>query len=237
MAIDKARPQQQLALLSCCGHVGECGLVSRQASEQVCHEFPTCKAPARPSCVINVSELGTDTAAGSDGSVGVKLASVVNLVKRIPGDERILVFVQFPDLLEKVADALVAAKVAAVQLVGSPQKRSSIIEAFQCEALKPNEPRVLLLNLRDESAAGANLTAANHAIFVHPLLVSSQVDFDSCDTQAIGRIRRYGQRKCVQIYRYFCIGTIDADIFQQRFKNADALLETAAPADVAAPLV
>jgi len=45
---------------------------------------------------------------------------------------------------------------------------------------------VLLLNLRDESAAGANLTAANHAIFLHPLLVQTQQEYDACDTQAVG---------------------------------------------------
>ena len=45
---------------------------------------------------------------------------------------------------------------------------------------------MLLLNLRDESAAGANLTAANHAIFLHPLLVQTQQEYDACDTQAVG---------------------------------------------------
>ena len=45
---------------------------------------------------------------------------------------------------------------------------------------------MLLLNLRDESAAGANLTAANHAIFLHPLLVQTQQEYDACDTQAAG---------------------------------------------------
>ena len=59
--------------------------------------------------------------------------------------------------------------------------------------------RVLVLNLRDESASGANLTAANHAIFVHPLLVGTQQEFNSCDTQAVGRVRRYGQHRTVQV--------------------------------------
>jgi SNF2 family DNA or RNA helicase len=65
-----------------------------------------------------------------------------------------------------VADALKEQKVAAVMLVGTPLQRSSIIDNFQQLELKAGEPRVLLLNLRDESAAGANLTAASHAIFV-----------------------------------------------------------------------
>ena len=31
---------------------------------------------------------------------------------------------------------------------------------------------------RDESSSGANLTTANHAIFVHPLLTSSQYEYE-----------------------------------------------------------
>ena len=114
------------------------------------------------------------------------------------------------------------------QLVGTPVKRSSIIEAFQNAELKKGEPRVLLLNLRDESAAGANLTAASHAIFVHPLLVNSQVEYDSCDTQAIGRVRRYGQNRTVQIYRYMVDDSIDTDIFLNRRSDGAALVEAGA---------
>lgn len=80
------------------------------------------------------------------------------------------------------------------------------------------------------------MTAANHAIFVHPLLVSSQVDFDSCDTQAIGRLRRFGQQRKVQLYRFIVTNTIDEDIARERLKNASTLLAEAAPADVVRPI-
>lgn len=57
----KGGPPRNLALLSCCGHVGEHALVCRSASDQVCHEAPDCKAAARSSCVISVSELGKES--------------------------------------------------------------------------------------------------------------------------------------------------------------------------------
>ena len=224
------------ALLSCCGHVGECEVVQRAASEQLCHFHPQCKAPARPSCVIPVSELGAELSGGG-GSTGVKLASLIGLVKRLPRDERVLVFVQFQDLLDKVAEALKESGVPTNRLTGTPNQRSTIIEAFQQPVLKANEPRVLILNLRDESAAGANLTAAAHAIFVHPLLVNSQQEYTSCDTQAVGRIRRYGQSRTVQLYRFICPNTIDADIFSlRRGSEADELMQSAANAEQVAPL-
>ena len=85
---------------------------------------------------------------------------------RIPKDEKILVFVQFVDLLVKVGGALAESGVKTAQLIGTAKKRSDIIDAFQNPVMKKGDARVLLLNLRDESAAGANLTAASHAIFV-----------------------------------------------------------------------
>ena len=66
---------------------------------------------------------------------------------------------------------------------------------------KNNTTRVLLLNLKDERAAGANLTMANHCIFLHPMLAASRQDYVSCETQAIGRIKRYGQMRTVNIWR------------------------------------
>ena len=126
---------------------------------------------------------------------------------------------------------------AAVMLVGTPLQRSSIIDNFQQLELKAGEPRVLLLNLRDESAAGANLTAASHAIFVHPLLVGSQQEYTSCDTQAVGRVRRYGQSRTVQLYRFLVANSIDEDIFRERrAADAEALLASAASGDKVRPI-
>lgn len=62
----------------------------------------------------------------------------------------------------------------------------------------PPAARVLLLNMGDESASGANLTTASHAFFVHPVLKPTAQEYTACETQAIGRIRRYGQTKTVR---------------------------------------
>lgn len=107
---------------------------------------------------------------------------------------------------------------------------------MQTSEISDSEPRVLLLNLRDESAAGANLTAASHAVFVHPLLVHSQVEYDSCDTQAIGRVRRYGQSRTVQIYRFLVDDSIDTDIFLNRRQAADVLIADGVSGDEVSPV-
>jgi len=138
---------------------------------------------------------------------------VINKIKKeIRQDDRILVFVQFPDLMKKVAEALTANEVAFLEIRGTATQKSKNLEKFQNDS----EERVLLLNVMDESASGANLTSANHAIFLSPLLAPSQEIYDACETQAIGRLRRYGQTKHVHVYRYLTKNTIDEEIYQQR---------------------
>ena len=63
-----------------------------------------------------------------------------------------------------------------------------------------------------------------------------QVEYTSCDTQAVGRIRRYGQGRVVQIYRFLITNSIDEEIFRSRREDARGLLESAAAADAVRPL-
>jgi SNF2 family DNA or RNA helicase len=132
--------------------------------------------------------------------------------KELPKDDRVLIFVQFPDLMKKVAEALTIAKVKYLEIRGSASMKSKNLEKFQNDS----EERVLLLNVMDVSASGANLTSANHAIFLSPLLAPTQEIYDACETQAIGRLRRYGQTNHVYVWRFLTTNTIDEEIYKQR---------------------
>lgn len=134
------------------------------------------------------------------------------LSKRLPKDERVLVFVQFPDLMKKVTEAFDAHKIKYLEIKGSASAKSKALEQFQ----NNSKERVLLLNVMDESASGANLTSANHAIFLSPLLASSQEIYTACETQAVGRLVRYGQTKHVTVWRFLTKDTIDEEIYEQR---------------------
>jgi SNF2 family DNA or RNA helicase len=129
----------------------------------------------------------------------------------IPKDERILIFVQFPDLMQKVNQVLLAHKLSFLEIKGTAHTKSGNLQKFQ-----DGEERILLLNVMDESASGANLTGANHAIFISPLLTASQEIYEACETQAIGRLRRFGQEKHVYVYRFLTTNTIDEQIYQER---------------------
>ena len=243
------KPKAESGLLSTCGHIGCLDCLKRNAANQECG-VPGCECPTRFSSVIHAQSLGTErvTKRGAAavkspvkkakksadvveegpsleelecGVHGTKMAHLVQRIKDTPADERILVFVQFPDLMKQIADVLQEAGIKTLKLKGSVHQQTGALDEFQKEDLRKGDARVLLLLSRDESASGANLTTANHAIFVHPLLTTTQYEYEASETQAIGRIRRYGQTKMVKIWRMIVRDSIDAEIIEQR-ANATA---------------
>ncbi|KAI6041310.1 hypothetical protein EDC04DRAFT_2867311 [Pisolithus marmoratus] len=213
-------PMDEVAVLSSCGHMGCMTCVRRSADREECVYATTgmCKAAARVLNIVKGETLGVDDEArdGRGRHYGRKLEMVIDLIKnKIPKAERVLIFVQFPDLMMKVANALKVHKINFLEIQGSATQKSRNLEKYQNDS----EERVLLLNLMDESASGANLTSANHAIFLSPLLAPSQEIYDACETQAVGRLRRYGQLKHVNIWRFLTLDTIDVEIHEQRTKE------------------
>jgi SNF2 family DNA or RNA helicase len=129
--------------------------------------------------------------------------------------DRIIVFCQFDDLKNKVGEAFKDSKIEALQLNGPVSRQIKTVSIFQKENPDKKDARVLLLKMDDEQSAGLNLTNLNHAIFVHPLLAGSQQEYDAYETQAIGRIRRFGQNKTVHVWRFLAKKTIDTAIFDK----------------------
>ncbi|PIL24715.1 hypothetical protein GSI_12601 [Ganoderma sinense ZZ0214-1] len=213
-------PAEEIAVLSSCGHTGCYACVMACAGREECvhAQLGACRAAARRLNVVKGGTLGVDDEArdGRGKHYGRKLEKVMDLIKHtIPENERVLIFVQFPDLTAKVAEALAANKIAFLEIKGSASMKSKNLQKFQNDS----EERVLLLNVMDESASGANLTSANHVIFLSPLLTMTQEIYEACETQAIGRVRRYGQLKHVNIWRFFSLNTIDVEIYEQRTKQ------------------
>lgn len=210
-------PIDDIAVLSSCGHTGCLSCVKSCAEKEECVHAASgaCKSAARVLNVVRGDTLGVDDEArdGHGRHFGLKLEKVIDLIrKKIPKDERVLLFVQFPDLMKKVTEALAANKIKYLEIKGTAHQKSKNLELFQ----NGSEERVLLLNVMDESASGANLTSANHAIFLSPLLAPSQEIYNACETQAIGRLVRYGQERHVYVWRFLTTNTIDEEIYEQR---------------------
>ncbi|GMI05451.1 hypothetical protein TrVE_jg4580 [Triparma verrucosa] len=203
-------------VLSSCGHTGCLKCLEFCTAREECID-PSCKAPCKSSSIVTGKELGCDEQHKAGGKWGAKLTEIVKSVKKlIDAGDRVLVFVQFKDLKQKVAEALEAKGVKTLQVKGTVQTQIKSLDVMQKEVPAANDPRCLLLTMDDESSSGVNLTHANHAVFVHPLLASTQALYTAYETQAIGRVRRYGQKKTVHLHRFVCVDTIDSEIFEEK---------------------
>ena len=202
-----------MAVLSCCGHVACFECMTLAADDQKCVASAQCNAAVRHTNIVKVKSLGIEGQLSS-GRYGAKLRTLVDLVHSIPKDERVLVFLQWEDLAHKVSEALDNGNINHVTLSGSVKARANTLDKFQQS--DADTARVLLLKMNDASAAGSNLTTANHAIFLGPLHTPTLYNYRAVETQAIGRVRRYWQLKKVHVHRLLAVDTIDVTIFKGR---------------------
>lgn len=68
------------------------------------------------------------------------------------------------------------------------------------------------------SSSGANLTKVNHAIMLHSLYTETAQEYHASETQAIGRIKRYGQQRLVHVWRILANDSVDTKIYEERVK-------------------
>lgn len=208
----------ETGVLSVCGHLGCLDCLKTAAGTSKCVD-PDCSAQVSFHHIVSAATLGLDREdRKKGGKYGHKLTTIVQKVRDIVKEDRVLVFCQFDDLKEKVLEALNDAGLHTVSLSGSVTKQIETVNIFQKDDPDPKDPRVLLLKMDDEQSAGLNLTNLNHAVFVHPLLAYSQPEYDAYETQAIGRIRRYGQQKTVFVHRYYATQTIDTEV-KEKFRR------------------
>ncbi|TFY81373.1 hypothetical protein EWM64_g2645 [Hericium alpestre] len=126
-------PLDEIAVLSSCGHTGCLTCVKACASNEECVYAASgaCKAAARALNIVKGSTLGVDDEErdGRGKHFGMKLENVIKLIQtKIPPEERVLLFVQFPDLTKKVAEALEDHKVKFLEIKGSASAKSKALE-------------------------------------------------------------------------------------------------------------
>ncbi|KAJ3235803.1 hypothetical protein HDU81_000159 [Chytriomyces hyalinus] len=214
------------ALLSCCGHMGCVSCLTTASANQKCLE-PGCTIVVHDKSIVPVSIFGdlsaTDAANSmASGRFGAKLMSLIKILteKVLPAKEKALIFVQFDDLMAKVGEALDSVGIGHLEIKGTSHQKSQALDQFQTSSKGKSGKvsSVLLLNVADESAAGANLTVANHIFLLNPLHHSSNEWIQACETQAVGRCRRYGQDRKVWVHRMLANDTIDTVLFEKRVK-------------------
>ena len=149
-------PTTEIAVLSSCGHMGCYNCLTTAAAREACISHG-CEASARILNVVKGDTLGIeDKQDGIGRHYGIKLEKVIALIKdRLPQEDKVLVFVQFPDLMQKVSEALEEHGVKHLQIKGTSASKSNALDQFQKGEQGTKGERVLLLNVMDESASGA----------------------------------------------------------------------------------
>ncbi|KAG8623705.1 hypothetical protein KVT40_008681 [Elsinoe batatas] len=220
-----------MSVSSLCGHLicDNCW-IELQASTGLCSAVG-CNAPVYSYHLLQSEKLKQaqpdETAVGLPGT---KAKAVIDLLARIKdADEQAILFVQYAEQIDDMEAACAASGIRSV-CVRENSSASSQVTKFQTEKDARARATVIILNGSDSSAAGVNLTNANHVLFFSPLLTDSQYSYDAAMAQAIGRVRRPGQTKDIHVYRFVALDTIDVDILEHRERRADALSELGADA-------
>ncbi|KAJ5770544.1 uncharacterized protein N7511_002595, partial [Penicillium nucicola] len=214
-----AKQQDNLAdigILRTCGHslCKGCTQASLEAKQCICLKCDG-KVTAVSKVISGPSVLEEDQTSNSS-----KLSKLVEIVRSVPEDELVLVFAQIGQLMSITSSALQKAGVEHRTIITNRDMKliDEFIEGPKAKKGKAQSPRAkaLILNLGSAMAAGLNLQCANHVVFLSPLFVASQPEYAAGMTQAIGRARRYGQKRTVQVYHLLVRGTVEVNIFARR---------------------
>ncbi|EDW18440.1 E3 ubiquitin-protein ligase SHPRH [Drosophila mojavensis] len=145
------------------------------------------------------------------GDFSTKITYIVDLVLKIKSEssdknqEKILIFSQWPTILNHIASALSQ---------NSIEYRSKFTNRDIDEFKDADRNVTCLLMPIARGSKGLNLIEATHVFLVEPILTPGE------ELQAIGRVHRFGQTKPTTVHRFIVNGTIEENIMKL-IKSAD----------------
>jgi SNF2 family DNA or RNA helicase len=142
-----------------------------------------------------------------------KVQAIIDTIKQLPQDERILVFVQYNTLKDEICDALQRNNIAYTRTDGAKSSKDS--DETRLQAFKDGKYRVLLMSPMTAESAGANLETANHIFFAAPL-VTDRLNWSMYMRQAKGRCIRYNQMRSVEVRHFVTENTLEVDLLETR---------------------
>jgi SWI/SNF-related matrix-associated actin-dependent regulator of chromatin subfamily A3 len=171
-------------------------------------ECPLCKKHIQPKDIYLVNKKQEVKDNDIITKYGSKLGCIINTVNTIleNKDNKVIIFSQWDDMLNLVAQTLKENKINNVNVKGNAFMRNSAITKF-----KDGAERVIMLSLKN-GASGTNLTEATHIIFVEPVNAPKD-EVKLIEGQAIGRACRIGQNKQVDVIRILIKNTIEEEIY------------------------
>jgi superfamily II DNA or RNA helicase len=144
------------------------------------------------------------------GLASAKLEALMETLEPLIAEgHKVLVFSQFVQMLEVIAERCVEAKIAHQILTGRTEDRGALVDRFQ----SAEGPPVFLLSLR-AAGTGLNLTAASYVVLFDPWWNPA------VEAQAIDRTHRIGQVSRVVAYRLLAKDTIEEKIRRMQQEKA-----------------
>lgn len=152
-----------------------------------------------------------------DGEAGIrskKMTAIIETLKLVPKDEKVLVFSSFTSALDllKYGCSKLLPDLKIVQIDGSTKgpEREVILNDFR------NKPDIRALFMSYKiGAEGLNLTQANHVICIEPWWNKALYN------QAVSRTWRYGQKKKVKVYTPLVANSIEGQMIDMCKKKED----------------
>lgn len=136
-----------------------------------------------------------------NGEIPAKIVALMEQLRSITGNHKVLVFSQFVDMLKMIERELQNEKIGYTMLTGSTTDRAGVVKQFQ----EDDATRVFLISLK-AGGTGLNLTAADYVFLVDPWWNPA------VENQAIDRVYRIGQEKHVIAARLICLDTVEEKI-------------------------
>jgi SNF2 family DNA or RNA helicase len=130
----------------------------------------------------------------------------LNELKRIvEGNNKTIIFTQFPDLIEKLQNFLNSLGINALLLDGNIEEKIAKFRSAEC--------RVLILSSMVNSS-GLNLQFCQNIVIFEPIK-GDYVFLREVEKQVVGRIMRIGQQEKCNVSRLIIKDTIEEEIYSQ----------------------
>jgi SNF2 family DNA or RNA helicase len=196
-----------------CGHEFCLNCIKILLKESHKIRCPTCKTDLIGSQLYKIE--GGKLLEGSElGSVNywvektksTKIGNVVHYIKNLNTDDKVIIFSQWSDMLQKITEILKECDINILHCKGSVYQKNKAIRLF-----KDNPAYKVICLSSDNAASGANLTEANKIIFLEPIY--GELNYRrEVESQAISRSYRIGQKRTVEIIRFIINNTVETSL-------------------------
>ena len=127
---------------------------------------------------------------------------------------KIIVFSQWDEILNKVSEYLEKYKINVVHCKGSVYQKKKSIDLF----INSDKYNIIMLSSRN-AASGINLTVANKIVFIEPVYGNNEYR-TNIENQAIGRCARIGNKQTINVTRFIINNTIESDIYNNTIDDS-----------------